>query len=144
MIRREYPNNPLVGVGAFIKKNNSVLLVKREHEPGKGKWSLPGGLVNLGERISDAVKREVEEEVGLKVEVIKIVDVFDSIEYDDKRRIRFHYIIVGFMVKIIEGEVRGSEETLQVKWFKADELKDLDMTNTTRKLLEEVNFLKNI
>ncbi|MEM3437423.1 MAG: NUDIX hydrolase [Nitrososphaerales archaeon] len=144
MVRREYPDNPLVGVGAFIKKNNSVLLVKREYEPGKGKWSLPGGLVNLGEKISDAIKREVEEEVGLKVDVIKIVDVFDSIEYDDKGKVRFHYVIVGFMVKVIEGKVRSSKEASQVKWFKADELKDLEITSTTRKLLEEVNFLRNI
>ncbi|MEM2872960.1 MAG: NUDIX hydrolase [Nitrososphaerales archaeon] len=144
MIKREYPKHPMVGVGALIKKNNSVLLVKREHEPGKGRWSLPGGLVNLGEKISDAIKREVEEEVGLKVDVIKIVDVFDSIEHDDKGRVRFHYVIVGFMVKVIEGKVRGSKEASQVKWFKADELKDLEMTNTTRKLLKEINFLKNI
>lgn len=141
MIKREYPRHPMVGVGALIKKNNSVLLVKREHEPGKGRWSLPGGLVNLGEKISDAVKREVEEEAGLKVDVIEIVDVFDSIEYDDKGRVRFHYVIVGFMVKVIKGKVRGSKEASQVKWFKADELKDLEMTNTTRKLLKGVNFL---
>jgi mutator protein MutT len=143
MIRREYSDTPLVGVGAFIKKNNSVLLVKREHEPGKGKWSLPGGLVNLGEKIRDAIKREVEEEVGLNVDVVKIVDVFDSIVYDDKGRVRFHYVIVGFIVEIVGGEVRGSEEASQVKWFKAEELKDLNMTDTTRKLLKEVNFLKD-
>ncbi|MEM3382423.1 MAG: NUDIX hydrolase [Nitrososphaerales archaeon] len=144
MIRREYPDNPLVGVGAFIEKNDSVLLVKREHDPGKGKWSLPGGLVNLGERLSDAIKREVEEEVGLKVDVIKIIDVFDSIEYDDKGRVRFHYVIIGFMVKVLGGEVRCSKETSQIKWFKVDELKDLEMTITTRKLLKEVSFLRNI
>ncbi|MCP8317012.1 MAG: NUDIX hydrolase [archaeon] len=143
MVKREYPDHPMVGVGAFIEKNGSVLLVKREHEPSKGKWSLPGGLVNLGERIRDAIKREVEEEVGLKVDVVKIVDVFDSIEYDDKGRVRFHYVIVGFMVKPIGGEARGSEEASQVKWFKVEELKDLDMTSTTRKLLKEVNFLKD-
>ncbi|MGQ9469065.1 MAG: NUDIX hydrolase [Nitrososphaerales archaeon] len=141
-MKREYPEHPMVGVGAFIEKNGSVLLVKREHEPGKGKWSLPGGLVNLGERINDAIKREVEEEVGLKVDVVKIVDVFDSIVYDDKDKIRFHYVIVGFMVKVVGGEVRGSKEASQVKWFKAEELKDLEMTITTKKLLKEVNFLK--
>ncbi len=143
MIKREYPDNPMVGVGAFIEKNGSVLLVKREHEPGKGKWSLPGGLVNLGEKIRDAIKREVEEEVGLKVDVVNIVDVFDSIEYDDKGRVRFHYVIIGFMVKAIGGEVRGSEEASQVKWFNVEELKNLEMTSTTRKLLKEVNFLKD-
>ena len=143
MIKREYPDNPMVGVGAFIEKNGSVLLVKREHEPGKGKWSLLGGLVNLGEKIRDAIKREVEEEVGLKVDVVNIVDVFDSIEYDDKGRVRFHYVIIGFMVKAIGGEVRGSEEASQVKWFNVEELKNLEMTSTTRKLLKEVNFLKD-
>jgi len=136
-MKREYPEHPRVGVGAFIKKNYSVLLLKREHEPGKSKWSLPGGLVNLGEKIRDAIKREVEEEVGLRV------DVFDSIEYDDKGRVRFHYVIIGFMVKPIGGEVRGSKEASQVKWFKFDELKGLEMTITTRKLLKKVNFLKD-
>lgn len=142
-MKREYPEYPRVGVGAFIKKNDSVLLLKREHEPGKGKWSLPGGIVNLGEKIRDAIKREVEEEVGLKVDIVNIVDIFDSIEYDDKGRVRFHYVIIGFMVKPVGGEVRGSEEASQVKWFKADELKDLEITITTRKLLKEVNFLKD-
>ncbi|MCP8308498.1 MAG: NUDIX hydrolase [archaeon] len=142
-MKREYPEHPMVGVGAFIKKNDSVLLVKREHEPGKGKWSLPGGLVNLGEKIRDAIKREVEEEVGLKVDVVNIVDVFDSVEYDGKCRVHFHYVIIGFMVKPVGGKVRGSKEASQVKWFKAEELKDLEMTVTTRKLLKEVNFLKD-
>ncbi len=142
-MKREYPEYPRVGVGAFIKKNDSVLLLKREHEPGKGKWSLPGGIVNLGEKIRDAIKREVEEEVGLKVDIVNIVDIFDSIEYDDKGRARFHYVIIGFIMKPVGGEVRGSEEASQVKWFKADELKDLEITITTRKLLKEVNFLKD-
>jgi mutator protein MutT len=142
-MKREYSEHPIVGVGALIKKDDSVLLLKREHEPGKGKWSLPGGLVNLGEKIRNAIKREVEEEVGLRVDVVSIVDVFDSIEYDGKRRIRFHYVIVGFTVKPVGGEVRGSEEASQVKWFRADELKDLEMTSTTRKLLKKVNFLKD-
>ena len=142
-MKREYPEHPIVGVGAFIKKDDSVLLLKREHEPSKGEWSLPGGLVNLGERIEDAIKREVEEEVGLKVDVVSIIDVFDSIEYDGKGRVRFHYVIVGFMVEPIGGEVRGSEEASQVRWFNVDELKDLEMTSTTRKLLKEVNFLKD-
>ncbi|MCP8304202.1 MAG: NUDIX hydrolase [archaeon] len=134
---REYPEYPMVGVGALIKKDGSVLLVKREHEPGKGRWSLPGGLVNLGETMMEAVKREVEEEVGLKVKVVGLIDVFDSIVYDDEGRVRFHYVIIGFEVSLIGGEVRGSEEASQVDWFKAEELRGLKMTSTTKKLLKD-------
>ncbi|MCP8311790.1 MAG: NUDIX hydrolase [Candidatus Methylarchaceae archaeon HK02M1] len=134
---REYPEHPMVGVGALIKKNGSVLLVKREHEPGKGRWSLPGGLVNLGERVVEAVKREVEEEVGLRVEVVDLIDVFDSIMYDDESRVRFHYVILGFEVRAVGGEVRGSEEASLVHWFKAEELRSLRMTSTTKRLLKD-------
>ncbi|NWG08726.1 MAG: NUDIX hydrolase [Nitrososphaerales archaeon] len=141
MPKREYPKHPMVGVGGLIKQNDSVLLVKRENEPGRGKWSIPGGLINLGETMKNAVKREVEEEVGLRVDVVEVLDAFDVIIYDDKSRVRFHYVIVSFMAKPLGREVRGSKEASQVRWFKAKELKNLDMTSTTKSLLKKVNFL---
>jgi ADP-ribose pyrophosphatase YjhB (NUDIX family) len=101
----------MVGVGGLIKQDDSVLLVKRENEPGRGKWSIPGGLINLGETMKNAVKREVEEEAGLRVDV-EVLDVFDAIIYDDKSRVRFHYVIVSFMAKLLGGEIRGSERGL--------------------------------
>ncbi|MGQ9718403.1 MAG: NUDIX hydrolase [Nitrososphaerales archaeon] len=141
MPKREYPKHPMVGVGGLIKQDDSVLLVKRENEPGRGKWSIPGGLINLGETMRNAVKREVEEEVGLRVDVVEVLDAFDAIIYDDKSRVRFHYVVVSFMAKPLGGEVRGSKEASQVRWFKAKELKNLDMTSTTKSLLKKVNFL---
>ena len=143
MSKREYPKHPMVGVGGLIKQDDSVLLVKRENEPGRGKWSIPGGLINLGETMKNAVKREVEEEAGLRVDVVEVLDVFDAIIYDDKSRVRFHYVIVSFMAKLLGGEIRGSEEASQVRWFKAEELKELDMTSATKSLLKKVNFLRD-
>ena len=142
MLKREYPEYPMVGVGALIKQNDSVLLVKRAHKPGKCKWALPGGLLKLGETIKDAVKREVKEEVGLKVELVDLIDVSDYIVFDDENRIRFHYLILNFLANRIDGEIRGSEESSHVNWFKVEELNSLEMTSTTEKLLKDY-FMKD-
>jgi 8-oxo-dGTP diphosphatase len=136
--RREYPDHPLIGVGAVAIKNGKILLVKRAFDPGAGKWSVPGGLVETGESLSEACIRETEEETGLKVEVLELINVFDMIDRDDAGRIRYHYVLVEFLVKPVGGEERGSAETLDMKWVSRDETKQMDMTKTARRAIEEL------
>jgi len=127
-------------VGAVIKDNDRILLVKRRYEPSQGKWSIPGGVVELGETIRAAVKREMEEEVSLQIELEDIVDVIDNIVYDENGKIRYHYIITDFMARPTGGELRTNFEATEARWFKSNELIDLDMTNTTRSLLKKIRF----
>ena len=89
---REYPNRPIVGAGACILKSGKLLLIRRGAEPGKGRWSIPGGLVELGESVEDAMMRETKEEVGLDVKAVKLVDVFDSLTLDKSGRVQYHFV----------------------------------------------------
>ncbi|MEM3506619.1 MAG: NUDIX hydrolase [Candidatus Bathyarchaeia archaeon] len=140
-MQREYPKHPLVGVGAVIIDKDSVLLVKRKHEPGKGLWSIPGGLVELGETVREAVKREVKEETGLDVEVVKLIDVVDNIIKDEQNRIKFHYILIDFLVSIIRGECKPTSDASEIKWFKYNELTNYKVTNTAMNLLKKIGFI---
>jgi 8-oxo-dGTP diphosphatase len=140
LTNREYPRQPFPAVGAVIKDNDRILLVKRRNEPSQGKWSIPGGVVELGETIRAAVKREMEEEVSLQIEPEDIVDVIDNIVYDENGKVRYHYIITDFMARLTGGELKTNFESTRARWFKSYELIDLDMTNTTRRLLKKIRF----
>ncbi|MCC7353199.1 MAG: NUDIX hydrolase, partial [Anaerolineae bacterium] len=109
-MRREYPEAPLVGVGAVVIDNGKVLLVQRGQEPGKGTWGLPGGLVELGETAAEAVRREVVEETGLDVEPGPLVGIFEPITRDEEGRIRFHYIVVDFLASLRGGTLRAATD----------------------------------
>ena len=135
---REYPSAPLIGVGAVIIKEGKILLVKRAFAPGEGKWSIPGGLVELGEKLSDACERETEEETGLKVKVLELINVFDMIDKDDQGRVQYHYVLVDFLAKPVGGAEKMSAEATEMKWVTHQEAKSLDMTKTARKAIEEL------
>jgi len=136
-MKREYPKLPMVAVGGVVKKGNSIVLVKRTHEPGKGFWSIPGGLVELGEPVKDAVKREVREETGLEVKIDKLIDVIDNIVYDRSRRLKFHYVLVDFLVHPVGGKLQDASKA---RWVKAGELPQYRFTKTATRLLREIGF----
>lgn len=136
--KRTYPSTPLVGVGAVAIKNGKILLVKRAFDPGAGKWSIPGGLVEVGEKLSEACSRETEEETGIKVEILELINVFDMIDRDSEGKARYHYVLVDFLAKPVGGEERKSEEVTEIAWVDYQEAKHMDLTNTARKALEEL------
>ncbi|HEX9908889.1 MAG TPA: NUDIX hydrolase [Thermoplasmata archaeon] len=136
--RREYPAAPLVGVGAVAIKNGKILVVKRAFAPGAGKWSIPGGLVEVGEKLSEACSRETLEETGLKVDVLELINVFDMIERDDEKRIKYHYVLVDFLVKPVGGEEKPSAEVTEMRWVSIDEARSLGLTRTARRALDEL------
>jgi ADP-ribose pyrophosphatase YjhB (NUDIX family) len=136
--RREYPTIPLVGVGAVTIKNGKILLVKRAFDPGAGKWSVPGGLVELGEKLSEACARELEEETGIKGEVLELINVFDMIDKDGAGKIRYHYVLADFLVKPTGGVENPSVEVTEMRWVTREETRSMDMTKTARRALEEL------
>jgi len=136
--QRQYPKLPLVGVGAVVIKDGKILLVKRALPPGEGKWSFPGGLVELGERLSEACAREAEEETGLKVEILELINVFDMIERDESERVRYHYVLVEFLAKQTGGSERPNPEVTDLKWVTHEESNGMDMTRTARRALNEL------
>ena len=113
---RIYPERPIVGVGAIVLDGDRVLLVKRAHEPLKGEWSLPGGAVDVGETLEEAIRREVREETCLDVEVGPIVDVLDRIRYDPEGRVKFHYVLVDFICRPIGGTLQCASDAEEAAW----------------------------
>jgi ADP-ribose pyrophosphatase YjhB (NUDIX family) len=125
---REYPVAPLVGVGALIVEHERVLLVRRERPPALGKWSIPGGLVHVGESVEAAVRREVVEECGLDVEVRGLVGIVDRIVRDAEGRVQYHYVLLDYLATPRAGRARAGSDAQAVRWATLDDLKGLDTT----------------
>ena len=138
MTRREYPERPLVGVGALVVRGDEVLLVRRANEPGKGLWSIPGGLQDVGETLEEAARREIREETGIDVEIGDLIEVRDLIVRDRSGKVKFHYVLVDFLARPMGGEISASSDVLEVRWVKIDEVKRYPMTETTRRLIEKL------
>jgi ADP-ribose pyrophosphatase YjhB (NUDIX family) len=115
MVQREFPLAPLVGVGAVVVREGRVLLVRRGTEPLRGHWSLPGGLVELGESLIEGLVREVGEETGLAVEPIELIEVLDRIHREGER-IRYHYVIADYLCRVVGGELLAASDADAVKW----------------------------
>jgi 8-oxo-dGTP diphosphatase len=121
-MKRSYPEQPIVGVGAVIFDGGRVLLVRRATEPLKGEWSVPGGMLELGEKLRDGVRREALEETGLVVEIGEVLDVFDSIFTDDHGRTEYHYVLVDYLCRPISGEAKAGTDVSDVKWVSENDL----------------------
>ena len=119
-MQREFPVAPLIGVGAVVVDRGRVLLVQRGTEPARGQWSLPGGLIEIGESLSAAVAREVREETGLNVEPVQLIELLDRI-YREGERVRYHYVIADYLCHVKGGELRAGSDAAQVRWVERTE-----------------------
>jgi len=138
--RRLYPDRPMVGVGVLIREGDRYLIVKRAAEPDAGLWSIPGGLVEIGEKAADAAAREAEEETGLDVEIVDILGVVDKVVRDEEDRIKFHFVIVDYLAKPKGGSLRAASDALEARWVKAEELPDYELSPTLVELLRRVGI----
>jgi len=114
-MQREYPEQPVVGVAAVVFSGSSVLMVKRDQAPARGQWSLPGGVVELGETLVEALERELREETSLTVETGGLIGVFDRIFRDRKNRIHYHYVLLDYWCRIVSGEPKAGSDISEVK-----------------------------
>lgn len=139
-MQRKYPVCPLIGVGALIQRGDEIVVVKRENEPAKGLWSIPGGLLELGERVYDGVKREVKEETGLDVEINRLLDVIDNIVYDDDGKICYHYVLIDYLCSSSHGDLKAATDVKEAQWVKLKDLNHLPTTKTLKRLLVKANI----
>lgn len=130
-MKREYPDTPLVGVGAVIVEAGRVLLVKRGHPPLLGDWSIPGGVLEVGETVREAAVREAREETSLMVESQELLGVFDRVIRDEAGRVRYHYVLVDFLCRRVEGEPLAAGDADAVRWFTPQELRQLPLAQDT-------------
>jgi 8-oxo-dGTP diphosphatase len=127
-VSREYPVHPRVGVGAVVLHGDRVLLVKRGRPPALGKWSLPGGLVQLGETTREAVVREVAEECGLAITVAGVAGVVDRVTRDGDGRVSYHYVLVDYLAYPESTRLRSGSDAAEAQWVEIDRVAELDIT----------------
>jgi len=128
-VSREYPDHPRVGVGAVVLDRGRVLLVKRGRPPAAGKWSLPGGLVELAETTAEAAQREVEEECGIRVRIVDVAGVVDRVIRDDAGRVRYHWVLVDYLAVPESDTITAGSDAAEVRWVPMDEVARLDTTD---------------
>src|SRR5580693_3899150 len=128
MGNRQYPDRPILGVGALIFRGDSILLVERGREPLKGYWSLPGGLVETGEKLETAIVREVFEETGLRVRPSTRFEIFERIMRDASGRAEYHYVLVDYVCRVVKGRLRAGDDVSRVEWVKRGEVENYPLT----------------
>jgi 8-oxo-dGTP diphosphatase len=135
-MKREYPECPLVGVGAVIAERDRVVLVKRGRAPLLGEWSIPGGLLEVGETLRQGAEREALEETGLVVRATELLGVFERIVPDDEKRMRYHYILIDFLCEPISGEIKAAGDASEAQWFLKDELSSVYLPQDTAEVIK--------
>jgi 8-oxo-dGTP diphosphatase len=133
-LKRKYPEKPILGVGAVILKDAGIVLVRRGVEPALGKWAIPGGAVELGESVRDAVRREAKEECGLSIELIddKPVDVLDNLIKNNDNHLRYHYVLLQFLARPTGGSLKPASDVTDARWVHLDEVNNYDLTESFR------------
>jgi len=134
-MKREYPETPLVGVGAILIEGGRVVLVKRGHAPLLGKWSIPGGVLVVGETLRKAVVREVLEETGLTIEPGELLGVFERMVPDEQGRMRYHYLLIDFLCRRVAGELAAGDDAEEARWFSREELRALELARETEEVI---------
>ena len=134
-MKREYPDSPLVGVGAIIIDAGRVLLVKRGHPPLAGEWSVPGGVLELGETLREAAVREAREETCLTVETGELLGVYDRVLRDDAGHTLYHFVLIDFLCRRTAGEAQAADDADLVRWFTPTEAAGLGLPEDTAEVI---------
>jgi 8-oxo-dGTP diphosphatase len=137
MVVREYPRSPVVAVGGVIVDDGKVLLIRRAKEPSLGQWSIPGGAVEVGEKLKEALRREIREETGLEVCVGEIVEVLDRIVPDAAGNVEYHYVLVDFACAVESGDLRPSSDVGDARWARRQELPRFGLRPDTLRVIEK-------
>ena len=137
MVKKLYPDLPIVGVGAVILDHGKLLLEKRGNEPAKGKWSIPGGVMELGENFEDAVIRETKEETCLDVEAPRLIDVVYQVDLDEEGRVKYHFAIVDYFVTVKGGTAKAASDADELQWVALEEVEKYNLTASFRRFFQK-------
>jgi 8-oxo-dGTP diphosphatase len=131
-LKRLYPDQPVVGIGAVIVSDCKIALIKRGNEPSRGKWTIPGGLVDLGESLEAAVIRETKEETCLDVDNPRLIGVVDNVELDEAGKVKYHYVIIDYLVHVKGGDIQAASDAAELQWVPFGEVEDYNLTASFR------------
>lgn len=134
---REFPKRPIVGVGGIILDGDRVLLVRRAVEPLLGQWSIPGGAVEVGEELQDALRRELREETGLEVEIREVVEVLDRIQRAPDGRVQYHYVLIDYLCRPAGGKLCAGSDVSEAAWASRRELAAYGLSAKTLSVIKQ-------
>lgn len=134
---REYPERPVVGVGGVVIAEGRALLIRRGHPPLEGEWSIPGGTLEVGETLLDAVRRELAEETGIEVRVGELIEAFERIFPDGEGQPKYHFVILDYLCEAIRGTARAGSDVTDVAWAAESELQNFSLTPTATRVLNK-------
>ena len=133
--QREYPSQPIVGVGGVIVSNGRALLIKRGTPPLEGQWSIPGGLLEIGETLMEGVRRALREETGMEARPLVLMVVFERIELDGSGRAKYHYVVQDYLCERTGGEPRAGSDVTHVVWARPEELGHYSLSSTATRVI---------
>ncbi|MFO8032039.1 MAG: NUDIX hydrolase [Desulfohalobiaceae bacterium] len=139
---RKYPQFPVLGIGALVLHQGQVLLVRRGTQPALGEWSIPGGMVELGESLQQAAEREILEETGVRIKAGEPAYVFDWIQRDQPGEVLYHYVIVDLWAEYLQGSPVAGDDAQEAGWVALSQLQGLDLNQSTRFLLQRLDFIQ--
>lgn len=134
---REYPSAPIVAVGGVVIHDDHVLLIRRAKPPSQGEWSIPGGAVEAGETLRDALRREIREETGLNTRPLEMLETLDRIVRDNAGKVQYHYVLVDWVCSLEGGEIAPSDEVMEARWAVRDELGNFGLRPNTKRIIDK-------
>jgi 8-oxo-dGTP diphosphatase len=132
---REYPDRPMVGVGGVVISDGRALLIRRGSPPLERQWSIPGGMLEVGETLLDGVRRELAEETGIEVRVLDLIEVFERITLDGEGKARYHFVVLDYLCERVRGEPRAGSDVTDVAWATPEELGPYSLTETATRVI---------
>ena len=132
---REYPERPLVGVGGVVIASGRALLVRRGGPPLEGQWSIPGGMLEVGETLLEGVRRELLEETGIEVRVGALIEVFERINVDQDGKTRYHFVVLDYLCEAVGGQARAGSDVSDVAWASPSELAGYSVSETATRVI---------
>ena len=136
-VRREYPERPMVGVGGVVIRDERALLIRRGSAPLEGEWSIPGGMLEIGETILEGVQRELLEETAIEVKVLDLIEVFERLTRDEAGKLKYHFVILDYLCEAVRGEARAGSDVTDVAWARAEELDAYSLTTTATRVIQK-------
>ena len=136
-VRREYPERPIVGVGGVVIHNERALLIRRGSAPLEGEWSIPGGMLEIGETLLEGVQRELLEETAIEVKVLDLIEVFERVNRDEGDRWKYHFVILDYLCEAVRGEALAGSDVTDVAWARESELSEYSLTPTAVRVIQK-------
>ena len=134
---REHPQRPIIAVGGVVIHDERALLIRRGQPPLEGRWSIPGGILEIGETITSAIERELKEETGIAVRVLGLLEIYEKVLRDSDNRAQYHFIILDYMCEFVEGEAEADGDVTDAAWVNENDLETLQLTSAALRVVKK-------